>query len=202
MGIVMLNILRRTLVTLSAASLGVGASTACASGAFTIKGGTMRLWNDTQNLDNSPRIFDASSDRAFGFSFETRKRNGIGLGIEYLNYRNEFTPPSSPEPGIARTQTLQFVARKYFDASRLLHPFIGFGVGGSQTTVSYSTLITSYKHYDANLALQAMTGLELRFDGNFGVSVELKGLYQDAGGTGNRYDASATGVFAGMTLMF
>ncbi len=194
--------LRCTLAVLGIAGFGAGMPAAYASGAFTIKGGAMRLWDNNQDIDSSPRTLDATSNSAFGFSFETRKRNDIGLGIEYLNYRNNFTPPSSPEPGLARTQTLQFVARKYFDPSVLLHPFVGFGVGIGQTTVSYDTSTTSYKHYDANLALQAMAGVEFRFDNNFGVSAELKGLYHDAGGTGNRYDASATGVFIGMTLLY
>ncbi|MHB8454364.1 MAG: hypothetical protein ACYDDO_06625 [Acidiferrobacterales bacterium] len=193
---------RCTLAALGIAGFGAGMPTAHAGGAFTIKGGTMRLWNNDQDINGSPRTLDTSSDSAYGFSFETRKRNDIGLGIEYLNYRNHFTPPSSPEPGLARTQTLQFVARKYFDPSVLLHPFFGFGVGIGQTTVSYDTSTNSYKHNDANLALQAMAGLELRFDNNFGVSAELKGLYHDAGGTGNSYDASATGVFIGMTLLY
>jgi opacity protein-like surface antigen len=173
---------------------------ASAAGAFTLKGGVMNLWDDTQVVDGTLRSFDETSYRTFGIAWEHRRAHGASFGVEYLNYRNEFTPPSTPDPGLARTQVLQFVTRKYFDASALVHPFMGVGIGTSQTTVSFDTP-TSFTKYDWNLALQVNAGVELRLDNNFALAMEVKSLYHDVSSS-REYNPSATGVYLGMGFLF
>ena len=146
------KILRRAVVAVIAAGLATGLPAAHAGGAFTLKGGTMKLWDNSQDLDQSLRTLDDDSNRSFGFSYESRIHDNLGLGVEYLNYRYDFTPPDTA-PGLAHAQTVQFVAHKYFSLSELLHPFLGFGFGFSQTTVSYDIPTKSYDNYEFNLAL-------------------------------------------------
>jgi len=167
--------------------------------AFTLKGGAVNLWDNTQTLDGASRNLDDTSHSTFAIGWEHRRRNGAAFGMEYLSYRNDFTPPSSPDTGLARTQVLQFVARKYFDRAPVVHPFIGIGIGTSQTTVSIDAP-TSYTKYDWNVALQANVGVEFRIDPNFAFSAEVKGLYFDVNST--HYDPSSTGLFLGASVLF
>lgn len=167
---------------------------------FTLKGGAVNLWDNTQTLDGTSRNLDDTSNRTFAIAWEHRRRNGAAFGMEYLIYRNDFTPPASPDTGLAKTQVLQFVARKYFDRAPVVHPFVGIGVGTSQTTVSYDTTTVSYTKYDWNLALQANAGVEFRIDPNFAFSAEVKGLYFDV--DSSHYDPSSTGLFLGASVLF
>ena len=166
---------------------------------ITIKGGAVHLWDNTQNVDGTSRDFDATSNSTYAIGWEHRRRNGAAFGMEYLSYHNDFTPPASPDTGLARTHVLQFVARKYFDRAPVVHPFIGMGIGTSQTTVSYDTP-TSYTKYDWNLALQLNGGVEFRIDNNFAFSAEVKGLYVDV--DSNHYNPSSTGLFLGASVLF
>lgn len=166
---------------------------------FSLKGGAVSLWDDTQTINTTPRNFDGTSHSTFAISWEHRRRNGAAFGMEYLSYRNDFTPPASPDTGLARTQVLQFVARKYFDRAPIVHPFFGMGIGTSQTTVSYDTP-SSYTKYDWNLALQLNGGIEFRIDQNFAFSAEVKGLFFDV--DSNHYNPSSTGLFLGASVLF
>lgn len=170
-----------------------------AAGGISIKGGMMNLWDDSQSIDGTTRSFDATSNRSFAIGWEVRRRSGAAFGMEYLNYENEFAPPTTPQTGLARTQALQFIARKYFEQAPVVHPFIGIGIGSAETRVSFDTPF-SYSHYDWNLALQANAGVEFRLDRNFAMTLEVKALFVDADTF--RYDPSATGAFFGLGVMF
>jgi opacity protein-like surface antigen len=166
---------------------------------FTLKGGATKLWDNTQTVNGASRDFDDTSTSTFAIAWEHRRRNGAAFGMEYLSYRNDFTPPASPDTGVARTQVLQFVAHKYFDRAPVVHPFFGMGIGTSQTTVSYDTP-SSYTKYDWSLALQLNGGVEFRIDPNFAFSAEIKGLFFDV--DSNHYNPSSTGLFLGATVLF
>lgn len=167
--------------------------------AFTVKGGAVRLQDDTQYFGGALRGLDDTSHNTFALGWEHRRRHGVAFGMEYLSYRNEFTPPSPPGTGLAKTQVLQFIVRKYFEQAPVVHPFVGFGIGTSQTTVTYDTP-TLYSKYDWNPALQLNGGIEFRIDQNFAASIEVKGLFYDV--DSNHYNPSATGVFLGMSVVF
>jgi hypothetical protein len=170
---------------------------ALAGGAMIMKTGKVRLWDDSQYLDGLQRDFDTSSWRTFSLAWEHRGRHGMGMGIEYITYRHGYTPAVSGD-GQAKTQILLFSARKYFDASSIVHPFVGLGMGLGHTSVTGGASIGP----DVNFEVQADTGIEFRFD-NVGFYMELKGLYNDSSGpSGNNYDPSATGVFGGMSFIF
>ena len=168
--------------------------TAAAGEALFIKGGAMRLQDDGQMIDLQPRNLDDTSYSTLAFSWEVRKNNGVALGMEFLTYRNEFTPPTV-QPGEAKTIALQFVGKKYFIDSGVFHPYVGGGVGVGRTNVTYA----GFSDEEFTLAIQVLLGLEFRFD-NLSFVIEGKQLYHDIEGGGNEYNPTATGVFAGMGI--
>ena len=167
-----------------------------AGGAFLVKGGTMRLADDRQVIDLVNRDLEQNSNGTLAFNVETRKRNGVALGFELLRYRHDFSSPAA-ESGEARTQVAQFLGKKYFIEGGPVHPYVGVGVGAGRTNVTYTAPGARFSDEEFTLALQALLGLELRFD-NISFVAEVKHLYHDIEGGGNEYDPTATGVFVGM----
>ena len=167
-----------------------------AGGAFLVKGGTMRLSDDSQTLDSQSRYLDDASNRTLAFNVEGRVQNGMAFGAEYLTYSHDFTSATA-QTGDVKTQTLQFLAKKYFIQGGPVHPYVGVGVGIGRTNINYSGTASSFADYDVALAIQALVGLELRFD-NLSFLAEVKHLYHDVESGGNEYDPTATGLFLGM----
>jgi hypothetical protein len=177
-------------------ALGATPTLAQAGGAFLAKGGAMRLTDDAQQLDLQTRNLDESSAGTLGFSWELRRKGGATFGIEFLTYRNSFTPPFG-EPGEAKTWAVQFLGKKYFIDGGPFHPFFGAGLGPGRTRVSYHNAGVEFSDEEFTLVLQAVLGMELRFD-NLAFSLEAKHLYHDVESGGNEYDPTANGVFAGV----
>ncbi len=167
-----------------------------AGGAFLMKGGAMRLSDNTQVLDLALRNLDDTSNGTLALNLEGRKRNGVAFGVEYLTYRHDFTPPTA-EAGEAKTQSLQFLAKKYFIDAGPVHPYVGAGVGVGRTNVTHTTAGIPFSDEEFTLAIQALLGLELRFD-NLSFLAEVKHLYHDIESGGNEYDPTATGLFVGI----
>lgn len=165
-----------------------------AGGAFIIKGGVARLADDTQMVGSTQLTMDESSSRAIAINVEGRKHNGMAFGGEYLTYRHDYSFPVS-QTGEARTQTLQFLAKKYFIKDGLLHPYIGIGIGFGWADITSSAGLTS--DIEVGIGAQALVGIELRFD-NLSFQAEVKQLYFDIDGSGNNYDPTATGAFVGL----
>lgn len=172
-------------------------SLATAGGAFLMKGGVMRLSDDTQTLSLGRVTLDDTSDSSLAINVEGRTKNGMAFGAEYLIYRNDLNS-SITQTGEAKTQTLQFLAKKYFIDGGVVHPYLGVGVGVGRTNVTYSTTVSSFTtDNDFTLAIQALVGLELRFD-NLSFQAEVKHLYHDVNNNGNEYDPTATGLFVSL----
>ena len=167
-----------------------------AGGAFLVKGGTMRLSDDRQSLNFVSQELDENSNGTLAFNVESRKRNGVAFGFEYMTYRHDFSS-AAVDSGEARTQSAQFLGKKYFIEGGPVHPYIGFGIGGGKTNVTFVSGGTQYSDEEFTLALQALLGVELRFD-NISVITEVKHMYHDIEGGGNEYDPTATGIFVGM----
>ena len=177
------------------ATLFIAPAVSEAGGAFLFKGGVLRLADDSQVLGPTLRNIDQDSYSTLALNIEARKKNGVAFGAELITFRNDFTPPTAPQEGVARTRVLQFVGKKYFDPGGAFHPYLGAGVGASHIEVDYNSAGGSSQSDDFVLALQAVLGFELRFD-NLSFVLEAKHLYFDVGG-GNDYDPTGTGVFAG-----
>lgn len=164
-----------------------------ADGALLVKAGALRLNDSGQVFESAARDLDDTSHSTLSVSFEARRRGGVAFGIEYISYRHDFTPPAGPQAGEARTRVLQFIGKKYFHTSGVLHPYIGAGIGGGRVEVTG----TGISDEEFTTALQAVLGLEWRFE-NLSFVLEAKHLYHDIEGGGNEYDPTGTGVFAGM----
>jgi len=184
----------RAIALLLSATLVMLPGAAAAGGAVLFKGGAMRLQDDNQVIDLQPRSLDDISHGTFAFSWEARKKSGVALGMEFLTYRNDFSPPAA-QTGEAKTTVLQFVGKKYFIDGGAFHPYVGAGIGAGRTNVSYP----SFSDEEYTLAMQVVLGFELRFD-NLSFVLEGKHLYHDIEGGGNEYNPTATGLFAGMGL--
>jgi hypothetical protein len=171
---------------------------ATAGGVVYLKSGVMSLQDDGQVVgENVLRNLDDTSHTTFGIGWEVRKKNGLAFSIEYLDYRNEFTPPAAPYAGKARAHTLQFGARKYFIDGGIFHPYVGAGLGLGYTTFAYVSGSRTITDQDAEIALHAVLGLELRVD-NISFMLEAKHLYFDVDKNNNQYDPTATGVLLGV----
>ena len=189
---------RSAAALLLSAALVMLPGTAAAGGALFIKGGAFRLQDDGQMLDLQQRNLDDTSHSTLAFGWEVRKKSGVALGMEFLSYRNDFTPPAAL-PGEAKTVALQFVGKKYFIDGGVFHPYVGGGIGAGRTNVSYNDLGVEFTDEEYTLAMQFLLGFELRFD-NLSFVLEGKHLYHDIESGGNEYDPTATGVFAGMGI--
>ncbi len=170
-------------------------SSAQAGGAFLVKLGDMQLTDDSQSFDGMTRDFDRSSYHTAGVMLEKRLASGVGLGAEYLTYRNSYTPD-----GTADTRAVMFVAHKYFIHEGNLHPFIGLGAGFGRTSVEH-TVPASYKDEEFTTVIQVALGVEYRVD-NFSFMLEGKHLYHDINSGGNEYNPTATGLFAGFGFIW
>ena len=167
-----------------------------AGGALLMKGGAMRLSDNTQTLNTTSLTLDDTSNSTLAINVEGRVQNGMAFGAEYLTYSHDFTSATA-QTGDVKTQTLQFLAKKYFIQGGPVHPYVGVGIGFGRTNINYSGTASSFADYDFALAIQALLGLELRFD-NLSFLAEVKHLYHDVESGGNEYDPTATGFFLGM----
>jgi opacity protein-like surface antigen len=172
-------------------------ATAAAGGAFFFKSGALRLQDDRQTIDAVARNLDEASYKTFGIGWEARRKNGLAFSIEYLDYRNEFTPPVSPTSGEARARTLQFGAKKYFIEGGPFHPYFGAGIGVGRTNVDYPSGSLSITEEDVAIVLHAALGMELRVD-NVSFMLEAKYNYFDVEGQNSQYDPTSVGMLLGV----
>ncbi len=109
-----MNLSPRFRIALLAAAL-VAPMAAQAGDAFYLKGGSAQLTDDSQSLNGIVRTLDDRSTDTYGLLFEHRTHRDMAFGVEYLSYKNDFTPSGKSLPGAgkgdATTRTLQFVAR-------------------------------------------------------------------------------------------
>jgi len=165
--------------------------------AMIVKSGTVQLWDDEQRLDLEERHFDDNSRRTLAVAWEVRNAKEVALGMEYLTFKHDFSPPAL---GRTKTQVWLFNAKKYFSPNRVLHPFIGLGLGWGYA--KYDDNLGNVDR-DANIALQATAGVEFRIGENVGFYTELKGLASGTDGEEeNEFDFSGTGFMAGISLIF
>jgi hypothetical protein len=174
---------------------------AAVGGAFFIKGGAMRLEHTEQvfktttyNLANVN--LDDVSNRTIGIGWEIRFRHGWAVGTEYLRYDHRFTPSAPPAArGKALTAVGMVTAKKYFFGSGGFHPYVGGGLGIGGADISNHSSGGLINYVNSSFVLHAVLGIELRVD-HLSFMLEAKTLAFEHRNLG--YDASATGVLAGM----
>jgi len=164
---------------------------------LSMKSGTVFLWDRDQRIDGVERKFDEHSRKSFGLAWEIRNAKGVGMGMEYLYFRNKFTPSSD---GRTRSQILTFNVKKYFSPGGPVHPYAGGGFGWGHA--KYDDGVGNVDR-DLNLVFQGMLGIEFRFADAFGFFTEARALASGADGEEeNEFDFSGTGVTAGINFIF
>lgn len=196
----MQKIYRQVLPLLTAVMIGSAlAATAARAADFAmiVKSGTVQLWDDDQHLDRVDRHFDDNSRRTLALAWEVRNAKEVGLGMEYMTFQHDFAPSVN---GHTKTQVWMFNAKKYFSPNRVLHPFVGIGLGWGHAKYNDGQ---GNVDRDVNVALQATTGVEFRIGENFGFYTEVKGLASNTDGAeDNEFDFSGTGFMAGISMIF
>ena len=162
-----------------------------------LKSGTVQLADETQRLDGETRTFDETSAKTLAVAWEIRNARNVGLGMEYITFEHDFTSPSSD--GYTKSQLYLFSARKYFNASKMVHPFGGIGLGWGYTKFNRVGDIDR----DWNYVLQISAGVEIRFAEEFGIFIEGKGLASGTDGEReNEFDFSGPSLMAGVSFIF
>jgi len=172
--------------------------------ALTIKTGDLKLVNDSQTISGNAFRFEESANTVFAIEGETRlqrESENLSFGGEILRYKNPFKRVSSTTPGFEDTMySYAFLAKSkyYFRPGAAWQPYLGGGIG----TV-WSQDFSGPIHGLANgLGYQAVAGMQLRTDR---VGVRLEYTYLRARLTddeGEKMDASARGVFFGVSFYF
>lgn len=191
---------RKIFPFITALLLGSGALSGIAQAAdfaMIVKSGTLKLWDDDQRLDQADRHFDDDSRRTLAVAWEIRNAREVALGMEYMTFKHEFSPPGD---GHTKTQLWLFNAKKYFSPNRVVHPFAGIGLGWGHAR--YDDGVGNVDR-DVNVALQATAGVEFRIGDNFGFYTEVKGVASGTDGEDeNEFDFSGTGLLAGISMIF
>ncbi len=181
-----------------AVACGVSAPVLADSVAVIVKAGSFSLSKDRQTIVGENVEFDDSSSGVFGIEGEWRQTNGLALGIEYLQYENDFGALSVVGTGTMDTSVLLFNVKKYFQPTATVNPYIGAGFGAVSVDFSGDIIAGSA----GGFALQAIGGVEFRFD-KVGLYTELKALHAEAeDDAGEKAKAGGSGVFAGVSISF
>lgn len=174
-----------------------------AGGAFFIKGGVMRTNHPTQlfptETDSAASIsLDDFSNGTAGFGWELRLPHGWAVGTEFLQYSYRFIPIASPAArGKTRTNAFLVSGKKYFFDTGKFRPYVGAGIGFGDSDFSNRDGGGLIDDFQTSLFGHAMLGVELRVD-NLNFMLEAKTLDFESRNLG--YDASSTGVLAGMGI--
>jgi len=174
---------------------------AAAGGALFIKGGAMRLEDNSQTFHTITNGADNASlddvgTKTIGLGWEIRFRRGWAIGIEYLRYEQEFTSSASPNTsGTAVTAAGLLTAKKYFFDNSRFHPYIGAGIGLGGSDYSNTSKGGLVNDTNSSIILHAALGVEMRID-HLSLLLEAKTLAFEHRNLG--YDASTTGVLLGV----
>ncbi len=181
-----------------AIACGVSTPALADSVAVILKAGSFSVSKDRQTIDGGDIELDDSASGVFGIEGEWRQNNGLAFGIEYVQFENEISAPSVVGSGTMDTSVLLLNLKKYFRPTATVNPYIGAGFGAVGIDFSGDIITGSA----GGLALQAIGGVEFRFD-KVGFYTELKALYAEAEDDfGEKAKASGSGAFAGVSISF
>jgi opacity protein-like surface antigen len=175
-------------------------------GAIHLRGGEMILHDDKQvfgqsGSPNTDVSLDRHSQSAFGFSWELRLPFGWSVGTEFLRYKNEFTPTSSPSArGLAQTDAFLVTAKKYFLPEKMFRPYVGWGAGAGVTENSNQSTGGTINDSNINPVFHAMAGAEWRFDNNLSLLLETRYLVFSIESQKTDYNPTGLGAFIGMGM--
>ena len=138
--------------------------------ALILKTGRYDMSDRSQVVGGLPSEFDAKASGVLGVELEWRDRGGFAFGGELFRYTNKIVAVGTSLSGEMEVVVLLANAKKYFEISGVLYPYVGAGLGIA--TSSFSGDITGSA---SGPAYQAMAGIEFRSK-NIGLYTELKYL--------------------------
>lgn len=138
--------------------------------ALILKTGRFNMSDRTQVVGGLDSEFDSRAGGVAGAELEWRDRGGFAFGGELYRYTNKLVAVGTTLEGEMEAVALMANAKKYFEITGILYPYVGAGVGIA--AISFSGDVTGTA---SGPAFQAMAGIELRMQ-NIGVYTELKYL--------------------------
>lgn len=170
--------------------------------ALILKTGSITLSSRSQSLQTStgtvPTEFDSKASSPLGLEGEWRINDGFALGVEYIHYSNKLTASGTGLTSSMDVTGVLFNGKKYFAPGGIYYPYLGAGIGAASANFSGSAISGN----TADFAIQAMGGLEIRWD-QFGVYTEYKMFSaKTKDSAGNKVNAGSRGVFVGASIMF
>jgi len=193
------KLLKRLAAAPLALALGLSFSTTANADpvALIIKTGSYTLSDESQRISNITLTFEDKADGLFGLELEWRQPTGTAFGLELLRFTNDWRSNVGTR-GDNDTLALLFNVKKYFNASKVVRPYIGAGIGVA--SVDFTGPGGSASGED--LALQAMGGIEFRGQ-KVGFYTEVKYLSsKPEDDVGANINVSGTGLFAGLSIFF
>lgn len=186
--------MRKSIIKVTAliAMLSAGSMVHAANkGSFAIKTGNFNLSEKSQNIAGFIVTFDDSSSSVFALEYEKQLRNNVAWGYEFINYSNDVVLGIGD---VLDTVLLMVNGKKYFDASNIVKPYVGGGIGISTVGLNGGT--------GSGIAFQAMAGLKFPFK-KISAFVEYKLVSSEAeDSAGSKIDVSGSGIFAGIAINF
>lgn len=164
---------------------------AAGESSFAIKMGNIDLDNTSNAITGGPFVFEESSSSVFSLEYEKQVRNNISWGVEVVSYSNA---PVSGTLADADTVLVMGNARKYFDISERIKPFVGGGIGLTTINLDFVTV--------SGLSYQVMAGIKFPFK-KISAILEYKLVSSEAeDSVGETIDTSGSGIFAGIAFNF
>jgi hypothetical protein len=169
---------------------------------FTVKGGALKLVDDTQTIDGTPRQFDDSSTNVLALELERRFRNeNAAIGGELMRYSSRYrdaTVAASDFDENMHALSVLMTGKYFFGDGHTFEPYVAGGVGLALAHDEGGPI----RGLAVGLGVKGALGLQLRSD-RLGVRVELFQLFgRPDDERGDEIDVSVRGVMVGATFFF
>jgi len=148
--------------------------------ALILKTGRFDMSDRSQVIGGLQSEFDSKASGVLGVELEWRDRSGFAFGGELYRFTNKIVAVGTALEGEMKAVAFLVNAKKYFEITGFLYPYVGAGLGAA--TSSFSGDLTGSA---SGPAYQAMAGIEFRSQ-NIGLYTELKYLSsstEDSAGT-------------------
>jgi len=163
------------------------------------KASTFKLAESNQVVAGLASNINPTSRPVFGLEVEWRSDFGVALGGEIFYYKNELTV-AGPPPLRAEQEVLAFTAngKYYFRAASWFYPFLGAGIGFTDT--KYSGGISGDS---SGFAYQGLAGMEIRPLRHVGLYLSYKQLLSTAEDkAGEKVKVGGRAFMGGMSIIF
>jgi opacity protein-like surface antigen len=147
--------------------------------ALILKTGRFNMSDRIQVVGGLQSEFDSKASGVLGAELEWRERSGFAFGGELYRYTNKIVAVGTILEGEMEAVAFMANAKKYFEITGLLYPYVGAGLGVAAN--SFSGDVTGSA---SGPAYQAMAGIEFRMK-NIGVYTELKYFFSNTKDSAN-----------------